>query len=246
MKTLFCIVGATRGTGSLVARQLLLGGFSVRIVARDPDKAGRILGNRVEVTYGDVIHAGSLRHALFDDCRAIFFTVAATGGIDGRGLFGSRATIREVTYQGLVNVAEAARSSGFNGRIILPSVVALDRSSVMLRILDMIKPGLRRNLIEREAYLRASGLDYIIVRAPILTNAPAGEADIRITRGINTLTARSKISRGDLARVMILAAQQTAISGMTFELSAAKGGAPSDVRLLKQLEQIPPDAEFRR
>jgi uncharacterized protein YbjT (DUF2867 family) len=246
MKTQFCIVGATRGTGFLVAEQLLLSGFSVRIVARDPDKARQILGNRVEVIYGDVIDADSLRHALFEDCRAIFFTVAATGGIDGRGLFGSRAMIREVTYQGLVNVVEAARSSEFDGRVILPSVVALDRSSVMLRILDMIKPGLRRNLIEREVYLRTSGLDYIIVRAPMLANAPAGEADIRITTGISTLTAGSKISRGDLARIMILAAQQTLVSCMTFELCAAKGGAPSDERLLKQLEQIPPDAEFRR
>jgi uncharacterized protein YbjT (DUF2867 family) len=240
MKTQFCIVGATRGTGFLVAEQLLLGGFNIRIIARDPDKARRILGNRVEVVYGDVIDASALRHVLFDDCSAIFFTVAATGGIDGRGLFGSRAAIREVTYQGLVNIVEAARSGGFKGRIILPSVVALDKSSVMLRILDMIKPGLRRNLIEREIYLRRSGLDYMIVRAPILTNAPSGEADIRITTGISTLTAGSKISRGDLARIMILAAQQSILPSMTLELCAAKGGAPSDMELLKQLGRIHP------
>jgi uncharacterized protein YbjT (DUF2867 family) len=173
--------------------------------------------------------------------KAIFFTVSATGGIDGRALFGSKTVIREVTYQGLLNVVDAARSSGFEGRIILPSVIGVDRSSLIISILNTIKSGLRRNLIERELYLRASGLDYTIVRAPILTNAPAGQVNVRMTRPINKLSARSKISRGDLARVMILASQQVAASRKTFDLVVAKGVAPSDQQLLKQLEQIPTD-----
>jgi hypothetical protein len=72
--------------------------------------------------------------------------------------------IRNTTYQGLPNVVDSARAIGFEGRIILPSVVGADRSSAMIRILDRIKRGLQRNLIERELYLRASGLDYTIVR----------------------------------------------------------------------------------
>jgi uncharacterized protein YbjT (DUF2867 family) len=146
-----------------------------------------------------------------------------------------------VTYQGLLNVVDAARSSGFEGRIILPSVMGADRSSLLISLLNTIKSGLQRNLIEREIYLRASGLDYTIVRAPILTNAPAGEADVRITPAINKLTAGSKISRGDLARVMILASEQVAASRKTFDLLVEKGVAPSDQQLLKQLEQIPAD-----
>jgi uncharacterized protein YbjT (DUF2867 family) len=55
MKTPFCIVGATRGTGLLIAQQLLEGGSNVRIIARDPDKASRLLGNRVDVRQGDVL-----------------------------------------------------------------------------------------------------------------------------------------------------------------------------------------------
>jgi hypothetical protein len=93
----------------------------------------------------------------------------------------------------------------------------------------------------RERYLRASGLDYSIVRAPILTNEPTGEANVRITRAINRLTAGTKISRGDLARVMILASQQAVASRKTFDLVVAKGVAPSDEELIKQLDQIPAD-----
>ena len=156
-------------------------------------------------------------------------------------VFGSKTMIRQVTYQGLLNVVDAARSSGFEGRIILPSLMGVDRSSLIISMLNIIKSGLQRNLIERELYLRASGLDYTIVRAPMLTNAPAGEANVRLTRAINKLTPGSKISRGDLARVMILASQQAVASRKTFDLLVAKGVAPSDQQLLKQLEQIPAD-----
>jgi uncharacterized protein YbjT (DUF2867 family) len=239
MKDQFCIIGATSGTGLLIARQLLKDGLRVRIVARDPEKARRVLDNQVEVRHGDVTDAPSIRAAIGEDCTAIFFTVAAGGGIDGRGMFALGSMIREVTYQGLLNVLDAARSIGFSGRVILPSLLGVDRPSLLIRVLDKIKPGLQRNLIERELFLRASELDYSVVRAPILTNAPPGEVDIRITRAINRLTARSKISRGDLARVMIVAAQQPAASRKTFELLVSKGAAPSDKLLIEQLERIP-------
>ena len=241
MKSTLCIVGATHGTGLLIAQQLLAGESNVRVIARDPHKASRLLGSRADVRPGDVTDLRSIQDAICEVCKVIFFTVSATGGIDGRALFGSKTRIREVTYQGLLNVVDAARSSGFDGRIILPSVIGADRSSLLISVLNTIKSGLQRNLIERERYLRGSGLDYTIVRAPILTNAPAGEANVRITRAINKLTAESKVSRGDLARVMILASQQTVASRKTFDLVVAKGVAPSDQELLKQLEQIPAD-----
>ena len=241
MKTQFCIVGATRGTGLLIAQQLLRSGSTVRVLARNPDNARRLFGNRADVCHGDVTDARSVCDAITEEQGAIFFTVAATGGIDGRGLFASKTSIRNVTYQGLINLVDAARSRGFEGRIILPSVIGADRSSVMISFLDKIKSGLQRNIIERERYLRASGLDYTIVRAPILTNAPAGDADIRIARATNKLTAGLKISRGDLARVLILVSQQTAASRKTFELLSSKGVAPSDRQILEQIEQIPAD-----
>jgi len=243
MKAPFCIIGATRGTGLLIAQQLLERGSNVKVVVRDPGKASRFLDNRADVRQGDVIDARSIRDAVAGDYRAIFFTVAATGGMDGRALFGSKTKIREATYQGLLNVVDAARSSGFKGRITLPSVVGADRSSLIISILNTIKSGLQRNLIERELYLRASGLDYTIVRAPILTSAPAGQTNVRITRAVNRLTAGPKISRGDLARVMILASEQAVASRKTFDLFAEKGAAPSDQQLLNQLAQIPTDTE---
>jgi uncharacterized protein YbjT (DUF2867 family) len=245
MKIQCCIVGATRGTGLLIAQQLLQCGSMVRVLARDPAKARQLFGDRADIRHGDVTDARSVYDAITPEQKAIFFTVAATGGIDGRGLFAAETRIRKVTYQGLINLVDAARSRGFEGRIILPSVIGADRPSVMIRFLDKIKSGLQRNIIERELYLRASGLDYTIVRAPILINAPAGNANIRIARATHKLTAGPKISRGDLARVLILVSQQAVASRKTFDLFSSIGAAPSDQQILAQIEQIPADIEVR-
>jgi nucleoside-diphosphate-sugar epimerase len=244
VKPKFCVVGATSGTGLRIARQLLESGSILRVVARYPDKARRLLGTRVKISQGDVTDARSIRDALAADDKAIFFTVAATGGMDGRGLFASETMIRKVTYQGLLNVVDSARAIGFQGRIILPSVFGADRSSIMIGILNRVKRGLQQNLSERELYLRASGLNYTIVRAPILTNGPAGQADLCITGATHLLTAGPRLSRGDLARVLILVSEQTVASGKTFDLFRAKGVSPSDHQILDQLEQIATDVEM--
>jgi hypothetical protein len=66
-----------------------------------------------------------------------------------------KPSVRSITYQGLLNVVDAARSSGFQGRITLASVVGADRSSLLISILNTIKSGLQRNLMERELYSKS-------------------------------------------------------------------------------------------
>ena len=61
------------------------------------------------------------------------------------------------------------------------------------------------------------------MRAPILTNGPTGTANIRIARAIHKLTVGEKLSRGDLARVLILVSEQTVASGKTLDLLVRKG-----------------------
>ena len=64
MSAPFCIIGATRGTGLLIAQQLLERGSNVKVVVRDPGKASQLLGNRADVRQGDVIDARSIRDAI--------------------------------------------------------------------------------------------------------------------------------------------------------------------------------------
>ena len=87
MKTQFCIIGATRGTGLLITQQLLEGGSSVRVVARDPDKASRLLGGRADVRQGDVTDARSIRDTLTkrglhgDIFHCLLLQVESTGAV---------------------------------------------------------------------------------------------------------------------------------------------------------------------
>jgi NAD(P)-dependent dehydrogenase (short-subunit alcohol dehydrogenase family) len=87
MKTSYCVIGCTRGTGLQIASQLAERGAPVLGVARDPAKARDLLPAAVEIRAGDVTDPGSLRAAQLGACRAIFFAVDITGGIGGRGFF---------------------------------------------------------------------------------------------------------------------------------------------------------------
>jgi len=121
MTTPYCVIGCTRGTGLQIARQLAERGAPVLGVARDPVKARNLLPAAVEIRAGDVTDPGSLRAARLGACRAIFFAVDVTGGVGGRGFFKSASQIRAVTYEGLVNVVDAAKAAAFTGRFVLVS-----------------------------------------------------------------------------------------------------------------------------
>ena len=121
MTTPYCVIGCTRGTGLQIARQLAEPGAPVLGVARDPVKARNLLPAAVEIRAVDVTDPGSLRAARLGGCRAIFFAVDVTGGVGGRGFFKPANQIRAVTYEGLVNVVDAAKAAAFTGRFVLVS-----------------------------------------------------------------------------------------------------------------------------
>ena len=69
MASTFCVVGATRGSGLQIASQLLQRGKHVRVVARDPEKARRLLGFRpryssLEAVYESVMWL--IRHKVIE------------------------------------------------------------------------------------------------------------------------------------------------------------------------------------
>ena len=100
MTTPYCVVGCTRGTGLQIARQLAERGAPVLGVARDPVKARGLLPAAAEIRAGDVTDPSSLSAARLGACCAIFFAV---------------------TYEGLVNVVDAAKAAAFTGRFVLVS-----------------------------------------------------------------------------------------------------------------------------
>ncbi len=238
MPTPYCVIGCTRGTGLQIARQLAEGGAPVLGVARDPAKARNLLPAAVEISAGDVTDPGSLRAARLGACRAIFFAVDVTGGVGGRGYLKPAGQIRAVTYEGLVNVVDAAKSASFTGRFVLLSGMGSELPSFTGRLLNAIKGDLQRNQRDRDAYLRNSGLDWSIGRGGVLTDEPDGRADIRITPPIHRLSLFRRLARADFARALIAAADAPAASARMFDVFNAPGSPPTDAQLAERLKQL--------
>ena len=58
------VVGGTGMLGKPVAQQLKADGFNVRLLARNPEKAQKLLGDGFEIVKGDVDNTAALREAM--------------------------------------------------------------------------------------------------------------------------------------------------------------------------------------
>lgn len=198
----YAVVGASRGTGLLITEGLAANQKSVRAISRNPPPASEF----VEPFSADVTSPESISKALDDEFKAIFYTVDKTGGFGGHGLFASRQAIREVTYHGCVNTTDAAVRAPSRPRFILLSVIGHEQGSMIWSLLNFLKRGLRQNVANREDYLKSSGLPYVILRAPKLTDSEGGRATVTAIRSQLKLTGSLSLARADLSRVMISAA----------------------------------------
>ena len=74
------VLGGTGMLGAPVARRMLADGFTVRLLARDPDKARNEVDRGFEIVGGDVTDAHSLEQAM-QDCDGVHVSVG--GAVDG-------------------------------------------------------------------------------------------------------------------------------------------------------------------
>src|ERR1041385_5587305 len=106
------VIGGTRGTGLLIARLLHARGSPVRVLARDPVKAGRPLARGIEIVRGDLTLPETLPPAI-DRARHIVFTAGVRSG-----RLTSESKVRRTEYDGVRNVLDAMRATGFTGRLL--------------------------------------------------------------------------------------------------------------------------------
>jgi uncharacterized protein YbjT (DUF2867 family) len=98
------VAGGTGRLGTLVVRRLLDGGLDVRVLTRDPQRAGHLAADHVDVVTGDVRHPESLERAT----AGVDVVVSAVHGMVGpRGI--SPAT---VDRDGNANLADATSRAG--------------------------------------------------------------------------------------------------------------------------------------
>ncbi|MCA0294810.1 MAG: SDR family oxidoreductase [Actinobacteria bacterium] len=184
------LFGATGKTGGRVLQRALAAGHEVRALVRDPSKLA-VADERLTVLTGDVL-----------DPEAVDRTVAGTDVV--LSLFGQvKGSPRTVQTDGTRTIVEAMQRHGVH-RLVTLSGGGLRAPQDQPKLPDRIIRTLLRLLsghvlADAEghlAVLQSSGLDWTVVRGPMLTEDP-GKGRYRVGWvGVGTST---RISRDDLA-----------------------------------------------
>ncbi|MFJ1704924.1 SDR family oxidoreductase [Kitasatospora sp. NPDC088346] len=139
------VIGATGRSGGPVARRLHRDGATVRILARDPERARAAFGPGYEIAAGDVESPDSVRAAL-TDCTGVH--VGITGGPRPRDY-------DRIEHLGTATVARLAAEAGVR---LLTYV-----SGSTVRAEHAGFPGTAAKLAAEEA-IRASGVPFTVFR----------------------------------------------------------------------------------
>ncbi len=140
------VIGGTGMLGKPVAQQLKADGFNVRLLARNPEKAQKLLGAGYEIVKGDVDNAAVLRTALT--------------GVDGVhiSLKGgpTEADFDRMDHLATRDIANAAKEMNV-GRVTILSAYAVSE--------EKADTPESRSKVKGEAALKSSGVPYTIFRA---------------------------------------------------------------------------------
>ena len=140
------IVGITGVLGRETARQLRAAGYRVRGMTRTPDHAADLKELGVEIVQGDLIDPASLGKA----CHGVDAVLASAHQLMGTGKYNSEA----VDDEGHRALIEAAKRAGVKHFVYISMLGASPDHPV-----DFF-----RTKAKVEAYLKASGLSYTILR----------------------------------------------------------------------------------
>jgi uncharacterized protein YbjT (DUF2867 family) len=144
------IVGVTGVLGRETARQLLAAGHTVRGLTRNPANADDLKQLGAEIVQGDLIDPASLTKA----CQGVDAVLACAHQLMGAGKYKSEA-VDDEGHRALIDAAKAAGVKHF--------VYTSIQNASPDHLTDFF-----RTKAKIEAYLKASGLSYTILRPPPL------------------------------------------------------------------------------
>jgi len=218
MSQLVLVIGGTRGTGLLIARRLRQCGQRVRVLARDPDLAAALFDYSVEIVAGDLTKPKTLFPALLGVSHVIF----TAGCRSGYPAWESR--VKAVEYDGVVHTLTAARNCGFSGRFLYMTASGVMTRNLAASCLNLWKGNTLLWRRRVEDVIRASDLDYTIIRCGVLLNRAGGEHIIEVTQLTLPLSCRHRIARTDVAEVFLAALQHPKASRTTFDVAWGSRG----------------------
>jgi uncharacterized protein YbjT (DUF2867 family) len=201
------VAGATGGTGQEVVEQALEQGLRVRALVRDEAKARMLFGDRVQYAIGDVREPRTLKRAV----KGVGHVISALGANVQRDPENSPEL---VDYAGVKALAEAAKAAGVSQFILVSSMGVTHPDHQLNATLGNILSWKSKG----EDAVRATGINYTIVRPGELTNEPGGLRGVRIMQG-DPISGEGTISRSDVASVLVSAIGREDLFGKTFEVA---------------------------
>lgn len=227
------VIGGTRGTGLLIARLLHRQGRRIRVLARDRERALTLFDQTVQIVEGDLTKPKTLGPAITGVCH-IVFTAGCRSGYPMR-----EPRVKAVEYEGVLHTLVAARQFKFAGRFLYLNSSGLTTPSLFATCLNLWKGNtlIWRRRVEQE--IRASGLDYTIIRTGVLLNRPGGQHQINVTQLPLPLSFRYRIARADVAELFVTALDHPKTIRATFEAVWGRRGQSGALPSL--LNRVMPD-----
>ncbi|MGW4827710.1 NAD(P)-dependent oxidoreductase [Amycolatopsis japonica] len=204
------VLGATGGVGSEVVKQALAAGHHVTAVVRDPSRLD-VEGDLLEVVVAQLSEHGALTEAVAGRDAVI----SALGARDRNPTTivtdGARAAVAALGSAGVRRLLLVSASGPF-----------VDGDTFFTR--NVVKPILGRilrhaftDMIAAERIVRASDLDWTIVRPPRLLNGPhTGEIAARTDGNVRRSYS---INRADVADYLLRAAADDSLVRQTVSIA---------------------------
>ena len=221
------ILGATRGTGLIIATRLLEEGQDVRIIARSTAKARAAFGTSAEIVTADLTTPTAAFADAFRNVRDIVFTAGVPPGPAPEEL------LKNVEYEGVVASLIAATSQAFRGRFLYMTTIGTTHRSMAATALNLMRKNMMYWRRQADMAIRTSGVRWTIIRAGRLTNSPAGSRSVKVVPGDIPMHFRSQISRSDVADVFLEALVLPSTVGRDFSVVWTSNG-----RVIPVAEQL--------
>ncbi|NYF79974.1 NAD(P)-dependent oxidoreductase [Granulicella arctica] len=184
------VFGATGKTGGLVVERALAKGHEVSVLVRDP---GRFKVAGVRVLAGDATKA----HDVLDAVRGQDVVIDTIGGTTPY-----KTTVLESSS--VQNMIAAMRAEGVR-RLLVVSMMGIGESREQAPfwykhlLMTTFLRGSTKDKAAMEDAVRASGLEYVILRPPILKDGPATGSVVVIGKG----EIGHSVVRADLANFLV-------------------------------------------
>jgi len=188
------IFGATGGTGKLLVEQALAAGHEIIVLVRDPAKL-TARHERLTITSGDVTDPGAVERVVVG-VEAVISVLGSRPNTKGKPI-----------TRGTQNILDAMKKHGVRRIVLSSTPSAADpndlpdfRFRLAVGLVRLIARSAQEDIINTAQVVRASDLDWTIVRVSLLSDTSKTG---RVKTGYVSKDMGMGITRADLAEFML-------------------------------------------